>query len=448
MPQLSASISTLLARLRQSRSLAGLASAFALKVLGTILSFALITLAARLLSPEDFGHYSVLFSAAGLLCISACCGQHVLLMRSWNEYLADGDAASLQGALRFAAATLVVACLVTGLAFYFWMILHHPFWLALAVVTYTLTTAVMTTSNLLVRTAIGVGIGDGLPGILAVLPSIVYLLACLVTGVEANIDLVFFFLTIGSVSVVLIHLVFMRRRLKTLFPDFGTVRPRFHLRAWTGRSFKLWLSSSLEAANQYVDVLALAYLMNPTVAGAYFVITRLANAFAMATTAVNMFASRHIPDLYYRGDRLALDRMLHSMALASLAIIAGGMLSMLLAGQKLLSLFNPDYVTHLPALLLLCVGTASMAAVGPASFVLMFTGQEGIFLGIIFASVALRALAFFVLVPSFGIMGAVIATTVALLAMAFLLRYSTRATSGIDSSIFNLLARGTTAPAR
>src|SRR5918992_59128 len=89
-------------------TLAGMASVFGLKAVITLLSFALVTLAARALGADAFGVYSLLFSAAGLLGVVAMLGQQVLVMRFWSEYLAAGRADLLKGALIFSG----VVCLL------------------------------------------------------------------------------------------------------------------------------------------------------------------------------------------------------------------------------------------------------------------------------------------------------------------------------------------------
>jgi hypothetical protein len=71
----------------------------------------------------------------------------------------------------------------------------------------------------------------------------------------------------------------------------------------------------------------------------------------------------------------------------------------------------------------------------------MLTGHEGRYLSIIAATVAIRALGFFVLIPPLGILGAVSATTVSFLFMAFMLRQSAKSLAGLDGSVLRLLRR-------
>ena len=85
----------LLLRWMQSSRLREISGVFILKAAIVVSSFALLTLASRVLGATDFGTYSVLFSAVGISCVIGTFGQQVVVMRTWNEYAATGDAAHL-----------------------------------------------------------------------------------------------------------------------------------------------------------------------------------------------------------------------------------------------------------------------------------------------------------------------------------------------------------------
>lgn len=441
--------STLLARasqLARNPALRGIASVFVMKISIIASNFLLIMAAARVLNTENFGVFSILFSAAGLFCIVATCGQQITIMRSWNEYSAANDPERLKGALIFSALTCLIGSGAVAAAFYFWAASTYALVVASAVTLYMFAQALSLTSAHLVRTAISVGAGDGFGNLLVTVPALLYLAASLTFGSSATVSTVFFLFAAGAVSAMLIHFAFMWRKLAALYPDFGSVKPRFELTAWRARSFKLWISNGLEAANQYLDVLIIGYLMSPAVAGAYFVTTRLANAFATASDTMHMFSTRHIPDLYYRGDFKALNTLLNSVAAITLAVVAGGMLVILGGGQFFLSIFNEAYVPYYQALAVLCFGTAAVAAAGPSGSILMLTGHEGRYLNIIAATVALRAIGFFALIPGFGIMGAVSATTISFIFMFAMLRHSAKTLTGLDGSIARLIGQRKSGP--
>lgn len=421
-------------------ALRGIASIFVLKVSTIVLNFALIMLAARALDTDHFGTFSILFSAVGLFCIVATLGQQVLVMRSWNEHVAADDPAMLKGALRFSLVTCLTGCALVATGFHIWAISTHPALLAAAVTLFLVAQAGVLTSAHLVRTAIGVGAGDGYGNLLVIIPALIYLAISLLTDGQASVGAIFFLFSAGALTAVLIHFAFIRRKLHALYPDFASVKPRYDPGTWRARSFKLWISNGLDAANQYLDVLIIGYLMSPSVAGAYFVTTRLANAFATASDTMHMFSTRHIPDLYFRGEFKQLNSLLNSVAGITLAVVVAGMIVILAGGKFFLSIFNEAYVPYYPALALLCFGTASIAAAGPSGSILMLTGHEGRYLKIIAMTVLIRAVGFFALIPQFGIIGAVTATTISFMFLAMMLRHASTSLAGLDGSVFRLTA--------
>lgn len=428
-----------LLRLVADPSVRAIAGAFLLKAAVIAMNFALVMLAARVLDTERFGLFSILFSAAGLLAVIATFGQQVSVMRSWNEYVAADDPALLKGALRFSAAGCLIGCALVAIAFYAWAAWVYPAALALAVTAFLVTQACALTTAHLVRTAVGVGLGDGIGVVFVILPAIVYLSFRAATGTLAGLDTIFLLFAAGALTASLLHLVFIRRRLVAHFADRLDVRPRFDSRAWLVRSARLWVSNGLEAANQYLDVLIIGYLMNPAVAGAYFVTTRLANAFAAASDAMHLFSTRRIPNLYFHRRMAALDAVLDTIALVTLAVVVAGMGLIVVGGEWILVFFNADYADYYLPLVLLCFGTAAVAAAGPSGPLLMLTGHEARYLTIISASVALRAIGFFALIPAFGIMGAVSASAISFIVLAGALRHASKRLTGIDGSIVRLV---------
>jgi O-antigen/teichoic acid export membrane protein len=427
--------------LRSNPAMLGMAGVFMLRIAITGSNFALISLAARALGEYRFGTYSILFSAAGLFCIVATFGQQILVMRSWNEYSSVDQQGLLKGALIFSCLTCVAGSVLVAIPFYGWFAASHAPLLSLSVTLYLVALSVVMTTSHLVRTALGVGIGDGFGNLLLVIPPILYLLFGLAYGNKAEIDTLFMLMAAGGSSAIIIHLALMWRRIHDRFPNFMVCKAAWDLPRWRARSFKLWISNALEASNQYVDVLIIGTLMDPSVAGAYFVTTRLANAFAMATDAIHMFSTRHIPDLYYRRQFGQLDTLLDSVAGVTLAVLLGGMIVILGSGHWLLMAFSAAYVPYYGALAVLSFGMAAVAAAGPSGSILMLTGHEGRYLSIIGATVLIRTIGFLVLIPLFGVMGAVAATTLSFVAMALMLRTSAKSVAGIDGSVLRLVTK-------
>jgi len=412
-----------------------------LKVAMIAFNFTLIAFAARVLGEHDFGVYSIMFSAAGLFCVIATFGQSMLIVRSWNEYSAAGDKGRLKGSLIYAAASSGAGSLVVAAGFFGWLDIHYDTSLALAVTAYMVAQGVLWNTSHLVRASVGVGTGDGTGNLFVPGAVILYIPYALLTGQTVTVTLLFTLLATGASVAILLHFFIMPGVIRRRFgAGFSDAAPVMDTRLWTTRSFKLWLSSGLETANQYLDVLLIGYLLSPAMAGVYFVVTRLANAFAAASDAINLFATRHIPDLYYRRDRQGLDTVLNTIAGTTAAVVSAGLVGIVLFGYWVLALINPNYGEHYGALVLLCVGTAALAGAGPSASLLMLTGHEGRYLVILAGTVVLRAIGFLALTPTFGILGAVGATTISFVVLAIALRHSTRSLAGLDTSLLRLFS--------
>lgn len=430
-----------LSSLARNGAMRGLATVFVLKVAVIVSSFALIVLAARVFDVEQFGLFSILFSAAGLFSIVATVGQQITIMRLWNEYVAARDTATLKGALQFSALLVVAGSAIVAAGFFAWAYWSYSAGIAVAVTLYVVALSAVQVTNHLVRTAISVPAGDGVGTLSCVVPGLLFLTWAMVTGHRPELATLFLVFAASAFAALAVHLVLMWRLVHRLLPDFADATARYDVPTWKARSFKLWLSNGLEAANQYLDVLLIGFLMSPAAAGAYFVTVRLANAFAAAADTVHMFATRHIPELYFHKKFGELSNLLNIVAGVTLLIVVGGLVVMIPAGQMLLSVFNEAYAENYPALVVQCIGTAAVAAAGSCGSILMFTGHEGRFLAIVALTVFVRIVSFCIFIPSFGLMGAVWATALSFILMAVLLRQSAVSLTGMDGSVVRLLSR-------
>ena len=71
----------------------------------------------------------------------------------------------------------------------------------------------------------------------------------------------------------------------------------------------------------------------------------------------------------------------------------------------------------------------------------MLTGHEGRYLTIIGGTVLMRAVGFFILIPLFGISGAVAATAISFIALALLMRSASIKLAGIGRAVLQGIVR-------
>lgn len=426
-------------RLLHRFDLVSMSGAVGIKVVMVALNFLLITLAARSLSTEAFGQYSVLFSATGLLYIFATGGQELFVVRSWSEFFANRDEPHLKGAILFTTGVAVIGSLLAAAVFLLWtpgQIGHEEVFAALA---YLILMGWLQIALHAVRTELGVFKADGLTTIMSNSAPILYLVLCLLTGEAATIAGLFVTLALGSALSLSIEVTLALRQIRQKFPELSLIKANYALRTWVARSTKFWLSSALEAVNQYVDVIVISYVLDPAAAGAYFVTVRLSNLFGAAADAINIFTIRHLPGLLFRKDAEAIDRTLNNVAWLTLSLIVIGMLGISVRGYFVLGFLNSEYVHYFGALLVLCIGTCALAAARTSAITLMLTGHEGLYLAITAIFTPIRVLGVILVAPHFGVMGAVTVTAICFFAQAVVLRAKAAMYAGFDPSIFRLL---------
>jgi len=420
-----------------------LASAFLARGATAGLIFVLIALAARELDVGSFGVFSMLYSLAGMLALAAAGGQQIFLMRSWSEYGAARDAARLKGALVFSGTVLIVGVLLFSLVLFSALTVWQPRAAAFAVTTAMAGLAVVIGTSHLIRAAVGVEAGDGVASLATLTVPIVYLLGCALSQQQASLVSLFYMFPLGAVIAAAIHFHLFKTQIRNRFPNFWKVQPKFEFEAWRSRSVKLWFYNGLEAVNQFLDVLLLGLLLNPTIAGAYFVLTRLANVFIIASGAIGLYASRHIPRLYYEEDHGGLRHYLDVVAIGCALLVPAGLLLVWLFGPFVLSVLEPHYVQYAPLLLLLCLGTAAILGAGASGMVLTFTGHEGCIVIVLGGTVLARMVGFMVFVPSFQMLGATLVTASSFILMSVALSYLSRKLTGLDGSVVRLVSRFT-----
>lgn len=417
-----------------------LASAFLARGATAGLIFLLVALAAQELDVQSFGLFSIFYSVAGMLALIAAGGQQTLIMRSWNEYTAVGDAAHFKGALIFGGVVFFVGLPVLSFGLFSTLAYWYPWPVAFAVTSYMAGLALVTTTSHLVRAAVGIEAGDGLGNLLTLIIPITYLLVHLFIPGQADLAELFFLFPLGSLIASAMHIYLLRNRISEEFPAFRTVIPSFDLGVWGSRSIKLWLFNGLEATNQFLDVLALGLLLSPAAAGAYFILTRLSNVFVIAHGAVQFYCSRHVPRLYFAKDLAQLDYYLRTVAVACGLLVPAGLLVIWIMGPYVLAMFGSEYVQYAPLLLLLSLGTAAILSAGASGIILTFTGHEGWIAAIIAATVATRLVGFVVVVPILQIAGAALVTASSFILMSAGLWHFTRKLTKLDGSMFRLLS--------
>ena len=405
-----------------------------------VLAFLMLSLAARTMSPAEFGHLAMWLSITQMGCIFALFGQEMFILRSLNEHTVAKSPELARGALSFSfriVATLPLACAI-GLFLVGHYVLHESAGLMLAAGLYLIANSFIGFGGHVARCVVGMLLAEGTRELLWKMLTVLALLVIL--GGKGTIDATeFFLIACGALAVALAVQATAAYR---AFPrDILDATPVRRAREWTRTSFRFWITTVLETLNQYFDVLVIYLLLDAPAAGVYFVATRIANAFGTLLTGAHVLATRRVPQLYFSNRIDEINRVFVSMAEVLLVCVIVGIIAAVFGGKTLLGFFGPTFAEQQWTLIILIAGTALYAAGGPVPAVLMIAGQEGKYPLILAGNIALRLAGFAILIPAFGLTGAAIAATGSLLVTALILNVLCRRWTGIDPSVIGIVTQ-------
>jgi O-antigen/teichoic acid export membrane protein len=418
----------------------GVVLTFGLQFCGAVVSFAMYTLAARILSPVDFGHLAMWLSVCQLSAVVAVLGQEMFVLRSLHEYSVAKRPDLAKGALLFsltiiAVTPLLLAVIIGAIGL---MFLDETPQLMVATGLFIVASASITLSSHIGRSTISVLLAEGMSDFFWRGVVVAVMLCLIVTGTIIKIH-EFFLLAVGCMALaVTVQTVAIARKIPR---DLLAARPAWEFFNWIRASLGFWAAAILESINQYFDVIIVYWFLDPVSAGTYFVASRIANMFAVALGALHNVATRRIPALYFAGNREELNKVLKSMAEMMLLCVGAGITIVLFGADKILALFGPDFATQKWTLITLALGTAFYAAGGPASAVLMIAGHERRYPFIVAANITLRFIGFAIFIPIFGLWGAALAASSSLAIVTIVLNVLCRRWLGIDPSVLFLFRK-------
>lgn len=432
----------MLSRWRNSGEvLRGSAAALFMKFAGSALGFAMFALAARSMEAAEFGSLALIFNTMSFFAVAALCGQETLIVRSWGEYINRRQPALAMQALVFGARIVLISSLsVAAIIAIGWSIWDPAVsrGLVIGASGFMFAQSLMHFSAQFSNVAAGIVIGESLREAVWRLILVLAIVAHLVLGAEFTAAEFFFTAACALIFSVLLQAWLTASRL----PGRGSIEDAaVHRAAWASRSFGMWLSALLETASQYLEVVVVGLFLGPTMAAFYFVCTRITNVFAMIAGSITAYATSRISALFHTDARRELQSVLHSLSLISAALAVVAFLTILVLGKALLWAFGPAYSTAYPALLVLALGASLTALTGPAAYLLLLTGNEGIYPRIMSIGLAVRFALIAFLGSHFGLMGAAIGWTTSAIGLSLTLVVACRRLVMIDPSVMHAIWR-------
>jgi O-antigen/teichoic acid export membrane protein len=216
---------------------------------------------------------------------------------------------------------------------------------------------------------------------------------------------------LASVAVALFAFLWLSSSFPLVAPPILT---RFQPGPLLTFSLPLLMSNVLGFILQWADSLFLGYYMTVRDVGVYGAAGRLAGLGGMFLLAISTIFAPKIYSLYGKGELPEVGRLYQHSTRWVLTCILPLFFYTVLNAEPLLALFGPEFAKGSHALIILAAAYLVMTGTGPAGDVVLMTGRSK---AILYASAASGALGLglnFYLIPRFGLIGAAVATGLAI----------------------------------
>jgi O-antigen/teichoic acid export membrane protein len=413
-----------------------------LKVTYAGLTFVVTMLLVRLLGATGYGVYAYILALITVLSIPSQFGLPPLVLRETAKGMAREDASLVRGvwvwAGRFVGFTALVLVLLAGLAIW---LFHEHFsgaylstfaWALLLVPLAALGNVRGAALRGLHRVVQGL-LPENLvqPGVLALLLGGVLLVGLTLSPAQAMaLQMAVAAMAFGAGAWLL---------LRATPAGVRRASPRFEGRLWLQSVLPLAFIGGMQLINKNASIVILGFFVPADQIGIYRVAVQISMLASFGLQAMNMVVAPRFASLYARGE---MGRLQHLVTASARAILAFNLLvtaGTALLGQWVLGLFfGVEFVAAYVPLMILLIGQFVNSATGSVGFLLNMTGHERETARGVAVSAALNLLLNLLLTPTFGIIGAAVATTTALVTWNVLLWWAVRKRLGINSLAFEL----------
>lgn len=216
---------------------------------------------------------------------------------------------------------------------------------------------------------------------------------------------------LASYSTTLVQYIALQSSLKATVEP---AKPEYKMWYWLGVALPIFLVESFYVLVTQVDVIFVSWLTNPEDTAVYFAATKILALVHFVYFAVRAAASHRFAAYNASGNIDEYREFVQKTVAWTFwpSLLIG--LVMIVVGKYLLMMFGPEFVSGQEVLWVLVAGIVMRASIGPAEALLVMSGQQNIcaavYGGALFVNVVLN-LSF---IPMYGMMGAAIATALAL----------------------------------
>ncbi|MEJ2207684.1 MAG: flippase [Anaerolineae bacterium] len=193
-------------------------------------------------------------------------------------------------------------------------------------------------------------------------------------------------------------------------PQVRGLRGSFDTRLLLSTSIPLFWVALMNLVMSQTDVVLLGVWGDSSLVGIYGTAARTSSLTSFVLLAMISISAPKFAALYAQEDFGNLESLARNVARLGTLVASVVILPLVLAPSWILGLFGPEFVAGRTVLIILAAGQFVNVATGPVGLLLLMTGHEKIQRNNSILSAALNVLLGVILVPTYGLTGAAVAT--------------------------------------
>jgi len=402
----------------RSRALQVAMKTFAIRLVGAVLAYAGQIVLARWLGSFDYGIFVVVWTWMLILTAVTALGFQTSVLRFIPEYEAKQQYDLLRGilfssrviTLAFATGFAAIGCLGVYL-FQDFITSYYVMPIYLIAICLPLYT-VFEVQDGIARSQNWTD--------LSITPNYIWrpvlLLAALIgagwVGFDLTAETACYAAIVSTYVTTLLQYVGLRRRLPRVIPPgprkTETVKwIRISLPIFMAEGFFILLTGS--------DIVIVSQFLPPEEVAVYFAAVKTLAIIHFVYFAVKAASGHRFSKLYYSDDRQGFAAAVRDAVLWTFWPSVAVAVALLLAGQFLLALFGATFESGYPLLFILVIGILTRASAGPVDMLLNMSGHQRIGAVVYGGTFVVNIVLNVILIPHYGLYGAAIATTLAMI---------------------------------
>ncbi|NPA52252.1 MAG: flippase [Aquificae bacterium] len=176
-------------------------------------------------------------------------------------------------------------------------------------------------------------------------------------------------------------------------------------------SIPMLFSSSLALIMGWTDTIVLGIFRAEEEVGVYNVIIRIASILILPLTAINAIVAPKISGYYWNNEKILLYKLMQISSKLNLVFSSLIFFILMIFGENILKFFGETFVRGNFSLIILLFGYFFNSYFGNVGAFLNMTGNQRVLQNIILLSIIINVILNFLLIPSYGILGASISTS-------------------------------------